>query len=268
MNHDGLLSYHLKSQYHPKQNDYFFISTVGNMNYGLDTVDSDCDSRLILIPNLKDIVYAYMAKGAVCREIYGREGEYCYSHDIRHYVSCLMKYNPNFLESLYAVSVIVNPKYEDLYQRLFNMRDEIAYCAPLSHIRTMRGMLKAEKEKVEQSQGKDRKAAYHSIRLCNMLADYYRGRDYQTVILSSSEGTMRDVVLRVKNGQMSDEKVLELVLSFYQSEQCDFDFFVNGGGPKEYQKGFFETDVFKKIEEIESKVILRGLKHLYEIKEI
>lgn len=268
MNHDYLLRYHLNTQYHPKRNDYFFISTLGSMNYGLDTVDSDCDSRLVLIPNIKDIVYPASAEQDITRLVPQRDNEYCYCHDIRHYTSCLLKYNPNFLESLYAKSTIVNPKYEDIYQQLFDMREDIAYCAPLSHIRTMRGMLQTEKNKVEQSQGKDKKAAYHCLRLCNMLADYYRGRDYQTVILSSSMGTMRDVVLKVKHGKMSDEKTLSLVLSFYQSEKNDFDFFVNGSGPKEYNRGFFETDVFKQVEAIVSKVILRGLKHLYEIREI
>lgn len=262
--HDRLAKHVLFRKKGPERNEVFFAATVGSMNYGLDDEKSDCDCKVVLVPSMGQLL---KWTDEIHREDkVSRSKDIVSQYDMRNYFLYLMKMNPNFVETLFARAHYVNSKYEDEFNLLMDMRDEIAYCTPLSSIRTMRAMMKNEFQKLLYSKGEDSKAAYHCARIGFMLSDYYRGKDYGTCLLAASETeSVKNVVLNIKNGKKKPSYVVSFCESMIKNEQAEYDFFVGGSGPKEYEKGYFLSDTESGVEMIETQVLLKSFADRYKI---
>ena len=247
-----------------ERNEIFFAATVGSMNYGLDDEKSDCDCKIVLVPSMAQIL---KWTNEIHREDnVPRSKDIVSQYDMRNYFMYLMKMNPNFVETLFARAHYVNHRYQEEFDMLMNMRDEIAYCIPLSSIRTMRGMMKNEYQKLLYSQGKDSKAAYHCVRMGFMLSDYYRGKDYGSCLLAASDTeSVKKLVLNIKNGEKKPSYVLSFCDSMVKNEQAEYDFFIGGSGPREYEKGYFLSDTEAGVEDIETEVLLKSLADRYKV---
>lgn len=253
---DNILRNHLTdvSNSHPTMMDWFFISSIGSMNYSLDDDNSDVDSKLILIPSMYYILHS---EPMVSREQDVSRAFYhgiCSIYDMRKYFSYLLKQNPNFMETLFAKGTLVNPKYEEEFKKLRSIREEIAYCDPAHTISSLRGMIAHEFDKVMKSDGKDSKAAYHCLRLCSMLSDFYRGRPYKE-ILPVGDGPFGKLILKIKQGKQDPERVEELCRKFYTNEAMEYKFFVTGNGPREWNKDIIYGATQMKIDAIQAKLI-------------
>ena len=247
-----------------ERNEVFFAATVGSMNYGLDDEKSDCDCKIVLVPKMGQILK--WADEIHREDKAPRSKDIISQYDMRNYFLYLMKMNPNFIETLFARAHYVNHKYKEEFDMLLAMRDEIAYCTPLSSIRTMRSMMKNEYQKLVYSHGEDSKAAYHCIRIGFMLSDYYRGKDYGSCLLAASDTkSIKKLVLSIKNGEKKPSYVLSFCDSMIKNEQAEYDFFVCGSGPKEYEKGYLLSDTENGVRIIETKVLLKSLADMYKV---
>lgn len=237
--------------------DWFFISSVGSMNYSLDDEHSDVDSKLVLIPNIHYILHPEVIVSEerdVSRAFYSG---ICSVYDMRKYFSYLLKQNPNFVETLFAKGTLVNPKYKEEFEEIRSIREEIAYCDPTHTISGLRGMVAHEFGKIMESDGKDSKAAYHCLRLCSMLSDFYRGRPYKE-ILPVGDGPFGDLILKIKQGKQDPERVEELCSKFYTNEVIEYKFFVTGNGPREWNKNIAYAATQMKIDVIQEKLIRKA----------
>jgi len=237
--------------------DWFFISSVGSMNYSLDDEQSDIDSKLVLIPNMHYILHPesmVSQEKDVSRAFYSG---ICSIYDMRKYFSYLLKQNPNFVETLFAKGTLVNLKYKEEFEELRSIREEIAYCDPSRTISSFRGMMAREFDKVIASNGKDSKAAYHCLRLCSMLSDFYRGLPYKE-ILAVGDGPFGELILKIKQGKQDPERIEELCQKFYINEATEYKFFVTGNGPREWNKNIIYTVTRMKIDVIQEKLIRKA----------
>lgn len=91
------------------------IFLQGSQNYGLDTPQSDVDTKLIVVPSFKDIA---MNRKPVSTTHIRANDEHTDWKDIRLYIQTFRKQNLNFLEILYTDFAIVNPIYEKQWNRL------------------------------------------------------------------------------------------------------------------------------------------------------
>ena len=95
----------------------------GSQNYGLDTINSDIDTKCIIVPAFKDIC---LAKQPISTTHILDNNEHLDAKDIRLYCQCFRKQNLNFLEILFTPYYIINPLYREQWMRLVEHREEIA----------------------------------------------------------------------------------------------------------------------------------------------
>lgn len=114
------------------KDDYVFLSGTydvvgvflfGSQNYETDTVESDIDVKAIVMPKIDDLLLGnYEVK-----ETHERENGELTVFDIKSMHDNIKKLNINFLEILFTEYRILNPKYQDLWQNMIIMREDIAY---------------------------------------------------------------------------------------------------------------------------------------------
>lgn len=112
--------------------DYMFLSSTydvvgvflfGSQNYETDTVESDIDVKAIVMPKIDNLLLGnYEVK-----ETHKRENGELTVFDIKSMHDNIKKLNINFLEILFTEYRILNPKYQDLWQDMIIMREDIAY---------------------------------------------------------------------------------------------------------------------------------------------
>ena len=109
----------------------------GSANYGLDYENSDIDTKLIVTPTFEDIVFN---KRPVSTTHVRANNEHIDFKDIRLYIETFRKQNVNFLEILFTPYKIVNPQYEQWWNRLIENREAIAHYDIHRAIKTMSGI--------------------------------------------------------------------------------------------------------------------------------
>jgi len=113
----------------------------GSQNYGLDEYSdeyqSDIDSKAIVLPDFRDIVYEKPAVSAV--EIL-ENGEHIDVKDIRVMFEMFEKQNLSYIELLYTDFRIINPHYADLISPIFMFRSDIAALNRNQFLRCILGM--------------------------------------------------------------------------------------------------------------------------------
>lgn len=165
--------------------DWFVIASNGSMNYGLETENSDIDSKLLTIPSLKQLIND---KRSNCLHEMSDNGEHVEIKDIAIYMKTILKQNINFVETLFAKGIIVNPKYKDEWNALVKNREKIARYDTHRAVKCMYGMMiQKQKDMVTPTPGRmksiekigyDAKSFHHVIRLGMFLSDYVRGMKY------------------------------------------------------------------------------------------
>lgn len=168
------------------------IFLQGSQNYNMDDENSDVDTKCLVVPSLNEIVLATQPVSVThCivdgKLVYTEEekmgAEHCDAKDIRLYWKTLLKANINFVEILFTDFSIVNPMYENLWNEILSMREDIARVNPIAAMRAMLGMV-SEKyfalthrypSRVEwlDKFGYDPKQLHHLIRICKFAHAYH-----------------------------------------------------------------------------------------------
>lgn len=166
----------------------------GSQNYGLDTPNSDVDTKLIVTPSFKDIALA--AKPVSTTHIRAND-EHIDFKDIRCYIDCFKKQNLNFLEILFTPYFIINPLYEKEWNKLVVHREEIARMNPFRAVKSMKGIglekyfamehRYPSKADIIDLYGYDGKQTSHQIRVYDYLRRYIAGEDYESCLRPTEE---------------------------------------------------------------------------------
>lgn len=189
------------------------IFLQGSQNYGLEIPGSDVDTKLIVVPSFKEIAMNYKAHSTT--HIRGNE-EHIDFKDIRLYMQTFRKQNLNFLEILFTDFKIVNPLYQEQWQRLVEEREAIARFNPYRGIQSMKGValekyyaLEHEypsKVEIIKKYGYDGKQLHHLQRVEDFIARYIAKESYEKCL----QPTNKELLLKAKNFEYSLDEARRL----------------------------------------------------------
>ena len=109
----------------------------GSQNYGLDYENSDVDTKLITVPSFREIC---LNKKPVSTTHVRANEEHTDWKDVRLYMETFRKQNLNFLEILFTDFQIVNPLYQEQWDRLVAAREDIARMNEYRAVKSMKGI--------------------------------------------------------------------------------------------------------------------------------
>lgn len=183
-----------------KHKEWVGIFLQGSQNYNLDYEGSDIDSKLIVLPSFEDFVlnnkpYSYT-------HVMENE-EHVDVKDIRLMFDCFRKQNINFVEILFTPYRIMNPKYEALFQPVFDVRERIGRYNDFAALNCMVGMaLEKQKAlchpypatmgKIERF-GYDPKQLHHILRIEEFMNRWLRDVPYADCLISERSDWLRDI---------------------------------------------------------------------------
>lgn len=188
-----------------------FLALQGSQNYGLDVYDkdymSDIDTKAVILPTFKDFVYN---KQPVSKTIVLENNEHIDVKDVRVMFETYKKQNVNFIETLFSDFRIVNEKYKDIVQVLFDNAEEIAHININQALRCMAGMsmekLKALthpyptiKDKIDKY-GYDPKQLHHIFRMNDFIIKYAKGKPYKDCLIPNN----KEFLIEIKKGTRYD----------------------------------------------------------------
>lgn len=229
--------------------DWFVIASNGSMNYGLDNEDSDIDSKLLVIPSLHDLVFN---KRQNHLHEMSDNGEHVEVKDIALYMKTILKQNINFVETLFAKCVIVNPKYQNFWDILQENRERIARYNTKRAVDCMLGMMKQKREQMIKPApsrqksidkiGYDAKSYHHLLRLYYFLKHYLDGLSYedcltkrrmdeQRILMAAKEEiyglklAISDADLKIK---MAENIIADYMFNVDESEQKYIEGLIDG----------------------------------------
>lgn len=119
-------------------NNIVMLALQGSQNYGLETENSDVDTKLLITPSFDDIAYLRQPKSHTHVLPNNEHLDY---KDVRLYFDAIKKQNPNFIEILFTDYYQIGADYTDLIEELISKREEIGRSNPLATIKAIKGSL-------------------------------------------------------------------------------------------------------------------------------
>lgn len=181
----------------------------GSQNYNLDTKTSDIDTKLIVVPTLDDMIFLREPRS---HTYILPNGEHLDYKDIRLYTNTLRKQNLNFVEILFTDYFIINPFYEDLWNKWVAARELIGRYCEMATIKSMRGQIlnKMHTYKLPSNDnritaiekyGYDPKELSHALRFEYFVNKFLDGEAYIDCMRPDEETAQ--YLRSVKNGRYS-----------------------------------------------------------------
>lgn len=162
------------------------IFCQGSTNYGLDTIHSDVDTKLIVVPTFEDIA---MNRKAVSTTHVRANDEHIDFKDIRLMFQTFRKQNLNFLEILFTEYKIINPLYADLWAEVEKYKKEITHYNLYFAVKAMKGIALEKYHAMEHRypakieiidrMGYDPKQLHHLVRVDGYLQRYIMCESYE-----------------------------------------------------------------------------------------
>lgn len=241
---------------------FFIIAVNGSHNYNLATKNSDIDSKLLLIPNLDNLIWN---KSANYLHVMSDNGEHVEVKDIRHYMATILKQNINFVETLFAKELRCNGRYEHEWAALVSMRESIARYNPVAAIDCMLGMARQKQiQMTKMSDGRaenikkfgyDTKSFHHCMRLLFFAEDYMRGKPYEECLTRGDNDTLTNWLIKAKTGELgfSLEKANDCINQMMANVEPQVDYFKNRMG------NIVDGAIEKNIDDIVTEIIKRSI---------
>lgn len=216
----------LKAGYDP-----LVIALQGSQNYDLAYDNSDIDTKCLVMPNLKDIVFNH--RPVSFTKIRENE-EHIDIKDIRVYFEQFWKQNINFLEILFTPYVIISHDFSPYWKELVALREEIAHFNVIGAVKSMSGMAMEKYKALEHPYptiewkinkwGYDGKQLHHILRLEEFIKSYISGESFAKCLISYPKYG-RDFLISVKSNELSLEEARVLAKdSMAQIQQMKDDF--------------------------------------------
>ena len=162
------------------------IFLQGSQNYNLDYEGSDIDTKLIVVPNFKDVC---LNKKPVSTTHVCKNEEHIDFKDVRLYMETFRKQNLNFLEILFTPFFILNPLYKEEWERLIEAREFIARMNVYRAVKSMKGIAMEKYHAMEhkyptrmeyiEKWGYDPKQLHHLLRIEEYIGRYINGEAYE-----------------------------------------------------------------------------------------
>lgn len=172
----------------------------GSQNYGLDTPNSDVDTKLIVCPTFKDIA---LNKQPISTTHVRADNSHIDFKDVRLYCATFKKQNLNFLEILFSSYAIVNPMYKAEWDRLVATREAITHYDPVRAIKSMQGVAYTKYKQLENESpshmeaiekfGYSPKELHHLLRIEEYIHRYINGESYNECLKSNKVMYLKDV---------------------------------------------------------------------------
>ena len=167
---------------------YVFIALYGSQNYLLDTENSDFDWYAAVEPSFHNFVFNIKPTSTVLQYEYGQ----ITIKDVREMFQMFKKGGFNFLEIPFSKTFIVKDKFQEEWDRLYEIRDAIARINPYATIRSFIGV--AGNYLKDSISNKDCARILHTA---NQITSYINGEYYENV-LKSEKLFSRDFIMSIK----------------------------------------------------------------------
>ena len=172
----------------------------GSQNYHMEDEFSDVDTKLLVIPSLDDIV---LNRSPVSTTHILDNDEHMDAKDIRIYWQTMRKGNINFIELMFARVQMVNPLYQEEWEKVLALREDIAFMDKLTSVKAMMGMINekyfamehrypSRVEIIDKFGGYDPKQLHHLIRVTYFLFGYISG-EHTYLDLIKMENVPKDI---------------------------------------------------------------------------
>lgn len=162
----------------------------GSQNYGLETEESDVDTKTMVIPTIKTLA---RSTKPLTTEYVMEDGSLDNCKDLREMFQNYLKGNINFVETLYTPYYEVMEEFRSEYAALRLMRDRIANARPVKLVHMAGGMAEqkyvafnkafAGKADVLAKYGYDPKQLHHQYRLLCFIENYLTNMDFHQALL-------------------------------------------------------------------------------------
>lgn len=173
------------------RNKFIYTALYGSQNYGLDTPNSDVDSKAMVIPPMRDII---LGKPQLSSEIVIPDtGSICTVADVRAMARCLYKGNINFVEILFTPHYLVHPEYAAAIKMLRDMRETIATRNIPNLFQMVQGMARQKftafahpfesKKDILAKYGYDPKQLSHIVRLYYFLVRFDETHCFESALV-------------------------------------------------------------------------------------
>lgn len=171
----------------------------GSGNYGLDYEGSDVDTKCVLAPSLKELAESKTTSNTYVR----KNDEHIDFKDVRVMLETFRKSNLNFLEILYTKYYIINPIYDEEWNKLIEARDSIVKMNLPSLIKSMKGIASEKYHALEHRYpsriewldkfGYDPKQLHHLFRIKEFMHRWTNGESFANCLISVEPEWLVDV---------------------------------------------------------------------------
>lgn len=210
------------------------IFLYGSQNYGLDTENSDVDTKCIYIPSIDELCL----NSPTSKEFNLENNEKCLIKDIREIVINFKKQNINFIEILFTEYFWVNPKYQKIWEKYFIFnREKIAIMDKRRVISSMCGQIL---HTLDTTFSGDGKKFSRSLALFEILKRILNNELYENCINFNNHPD-KEFVQKIKKYKMNE-------LFFTAEEKNYLENSVRNFREKELQKNCLEPN--KEVEQI------------------
>lgn len=203
------------------ENQIVGIFLQGSQNYDLDIEGSDVDTKLVVLPSFEDIVFN---RKAVSTTHIRKNDEHIDFKDIRLMMNQFRKQNINFLEIIFTQYKIVNPLYEQQWNRLIDSREEIARYDMHRAIKAARGMAEQKfhalkhpytsKLDVLKKYGYEPKQLHHIFRVADFMHSFFiEGKSYESSLIPKNKEELK----AVKQGKIPEQSADKIVTEVMES---------------------------------------------------
>lgn len=196
----GIQEHYIESKQYFAENNIVGIFLQGSQNYGLETPNSDIDTKLITTPTLNELIYN---RQPMSTTHFRANKEHIDFKDIRLMFNTFRKQNLNFIEILFTDYKIINPMYKNEWNKLIAANEAIAHYNPYCAVKAMSGIalgkrLSLTKETEERKEAfkkfsYDPKQLYQLVRISEYLDKYIAGAPYKDCLHPSNPQYLKDI---------------------------------------------------------------------------
>ena len=213
----SVLERHLKEVHNKFAENSFYIGLYGSQNYGLDTPESDIDSKCILIPQMRDVV---LGKSQINKDIVIPDnGAICTVKDIRGMFDNFYKGNINFTEILFTPYYLKGFHYNDIIEQLRWRREFVALRDIPNLFRMAQGMARQKyvafdrpfesKKEILAKYHYDAKQLHHIVRLYYFMETIAESMNFESALKIFPRG-VKEYLYDIKNNNFSYEVAVEI----------------------------------------------------------
>lgn len=178
--------------------EVFGVFLKGSQNYGFDTKKSDIDCVCVIIPKFDELLKRTRTSGT---ESLDNSENQIDVKDIRVFFEVLEKSHPAYMELLFTDYFVINPDYVDLWGKLVEFREDIAFASPWTMLMAIKGNCErkqkeafacnagTKREPEIQEYGYSSKHLFHLRRLAELAQVYESGyKEHLGMLNPSSPG--------------------------------------------------------------------------------